>query len=215
MKLNKLPKMVILKPFASIPKITESRTFKVIKYSAYTIIAVAMIVSVMYLNIIREQVLFLQKPVATAEQTDVLVINETATIIARDGNLPLAVAKKYAVWVYEAAAKYAVDPILLVAVMATESKFDYKAVSPAGPIGLFQITAFWHKDKTTSAQLFDPHHNILVGAQIIKQYKDMSSSTTETLLRYNGSLGEAPSYALKVLNTKKRYDTEIMKAVAL
>lgn len=215
MKINKLPKMVILKPFASIPKITESRTFKVIKYSAYTILAVALLAFVMYLNVIRDQVQYLQKPVATAEQTEVLVINQTASIIARDGNLPLNVAKKYAIWVYEAAAKYAVDPILLVAVMATESRFDYKAVSPSGPIGLFQIAAFWHKDKTTSAQLFDPHHNIFVGAQIIKEYAAQSSSTTETLLRYNGSLGEAPNYALKVLNTKKRYDNEIMKAVAL
>jgi soluble lytic murein transglycosylase-like protein len=165
MKLNKLPKMVILKPFASIPKITESRTFKVIKYSAYAIIAVALLASVMYLNVIREQVLFLQKPVATAEQTEVLVINQTATMIARDGNLPLAVAKKYAIWVYEAAAKYAVDPILLVAVMATESKFDYKAVSPSGPIGLFQIhpssclthiTTFLLEHRSSKSMLLNP-----------------------------------------------------------
>ena len=215
MKLKKLPNMVISKPFASIPKIRESKTFKVIKYSTYAILAVALLASVMYLNVMRDQNLQLQKPTATAEQVEVLVINQTATMIARDGNLPLAVAKKYAIWVYEAAAKYAVDPILLVAVMATESKFDYKAVSPMGPVGLFQIAAFWHKDKTTPAQLFDPHHNILVGAQIIKEYSAQSSSTTETLLRYNGSLGEAPHYALKVLNTKKRYDNEIMKAMAL
>lgn len=207
--------MVISKPFASIPKIRESKTFKILKYSTYAILAVALLASVMYLNVIRDQNLRLQKPTATAEQVEVLVINQTATMIARDGNLPLDVAKKYALWVYEAAAKYAVDPTLLVAVMATESKFDYKAVSPTGPIGLFQIAAFWHKDKTTSAQLFDPHHNIDVGAQIIKEYAGKSSSTTETLLRYNGSLGEAPNYALKVLNTKKRYDNEIMKAMAL
>jgi hypothetical protein len=41
----------------------------------------------------------------------------------------------------------------------------------------------------------------------------MSKSTIETLLRYNGSLGQAPNYAIKVLNKKKKYDNEIMKAV--
>jgi hypothetical protein len=216
MKINKLPKMVILKPFASIPKIMESQTFKVIKYTTYVLIAIVLLGSVMYLNVIRDQTLYLQnKPVAEAPQDTGTVLEKTTAIIVRDGLVPVAVAKKYAVWIYEAAAKYSVDPVLMLSVMYTESKFNYKATSPTGPIGLFQIAASMHKDKTTATALFDPHNNIDVGAQILSEYRNLSKSTVETLLRYNGTLGEAPDYAYKVLNIKKRYDNEILKAVAL
>jgi soluble lytic murein transglycosylase-like protein len=214
MKFIELPKKVVLEPSTSSIKTPENKTFKVFKYSILTVITIALLTAVMYLNVVREQTLFLQnKPIASSVETDVLIFSKTAAIIARDGNLPLAVAKKYAVWVYDAAAEHAVDPILLIAVMAIESKFNYKAVSPTGPIGLFQVAASWHKDKTTRAQLFDPRHNIFVGAQILKEYANLSNSTLETLLRYNGSLGQAPNYAIKVLNKKKKYDNEIMKAV--
>jgi soluble lytic murein transglycosylase-like protein len=207
--------MVVSEPFAFFTKILENKTFKFFKYSVLTVITIALLTVVMYLNVVREQNLYIQnKTHVSAEiETEMLIFSKTAAIIARDGNLPLAVAKKYAVWVYDAAAEHAVDPILLIAVMAIESKFNYKAVSPSGPIGLFQIAASWHKDKTTRAQLFDPRHNIFVGAQILKEYANMSKSTIETLLRYNGSLGQAPNYAIKVLNKKKKYDNEIMKAV--
>lgn len=216
MKLNKLPSMVILKPFASIPKITESKTFKIFKYSLYVLFAIALLVGVMYLNVIRDQMLYLQnKPVAEAVQSEGLLLDKTASIIARDGAIPFEVAKKYSIWIYEAAAKYSLDPVLLLSVMYTESGFNYKATSPTGPIGLFQIAASQHKDKTTSAALFDPYNNIMVGAQIIREYTDRSKNTVETLLRYNGSLGQAPEYATKVIKTKTRYDNEILKAVAL
>jgi hypothetical protein len=216
MKINKIPYMVIKKPFASIPKITESKTFKVIKYSTYAVLATSLLLGVMYLNIIQDQTLYLQnKTVIETPHDSGAVLEKTASIIARDGALPITVAKKYAVWIYEAAAKYSIDPVLMLSVMYTESKFNYKATSPNGPIGLFQIAASMHKDKTTVTALFDPYNNINVGAQILSEYRTLSNSTVETLLRYNGSLGQAPSYANKVLNIKQKYDSEIMKAITM
>jgi len=142
-----------------------------------------------------------------------VVLDAAADIIKRDGKLPLKVAKKYALWIYEAGAKYNVDPLLILSVMAIESGFKYNAISPTGPIGLLQIAASWHRDKTTSVALFDPKHNINVGTQILREYSDKSMTDVETLLRYNGSLGKAPVYAVKVLSKKNKYETEIMDAV--
>ena len=216
MKSNKLPSLATMKPFASILKITENKFFQFFKYAMYVVIAMSLLFGVMYLNIIRDQTLYLQnKQTVETPQDTGTVLEKTTDIIIRDGSVTPAVAKKYAIWIYEAAAKYSIDPVLMLSVMYAESRFNYKATSLTGPIGLFQIAASQHKDKTTATALFDPHNNINVGAQILSEYRNLSKSTVETLLRYNGSLGESPDYAYKVLNIKKRYDTEIMKAVAL
>lgn len=220
MKYNKLPNLRILRPFSTNPEIKPKSNkllmfFKILV--AYLLVAAIAIggylVIVQYdqANIINQKVkLETQKGLAGEPG---IVIDATADIIKRDGNVPLAVAKKYATWIYESGAKYSVDPLLILAVMAVESKFDYKAISPTGPIGLLQIAYSWHKEKTTQAGLFDPKNNINVGTQIIKEYADRSSTEVETLLRYNGSLGQSTQYAVKVLNNKRKYSNEIMDAV--
>lgn len=143
-----------------------------------------------------------------------VVVDATTSIIMRDGKIPENVAKRYAVWVYEAAFKYNVDPLLILSVMRVESQFDYKVISSGGAIGLLQVIHSWHAEKTTKVGLFDPKNNIEVGARILKEYAGRSHSDVETLLRYNGSLGQAPVYAVKVLGYKKRYEEEIYNAVA-
>ncbi len=196
--------------------VKNRNSFKWVKYSVYVILAAALLVSVTYLNIIKEQVFYLQnKPEATSVHQETLLLNKTASIISRDGSLPFAVAKKYAIWTYEAAAKHSIDPILLLSIMKIESRFNYKSISPTGPIGLFQIAYSYHKEKATRAALFDPKTNIMVGAQIVREYSDLSRNQVETLLRYSGSLGQSTSYATKVIKTKYKYDQEIMKALSL
>lgn len=148
-------------------------------------------------------------------QSDSVLIRATASIISREGKIPEKAATSYAMWIYEAGANHAVDPILILSVMQVESRFDYKAVSPTGPIGLLQVAWSWHKEKSSKADLFDPKTNITVGAQILREYRNMSKSEIESLLRYNGSLGtEAPTYAVKVLQFKSKYEKEILTAVA-
>ena len=144
-----------------------------------------------------------------------MVVSATSKIITREGSIPAPIAQKYAVWVYESAAQYGVDPILVLAVMSVESQFNYRAISPTGPIGLLQVAWSWHKEKSSKDALFDPKTNIKVGTQILKEYRDMSSTEVESLLRYNGSLGsESPKYAIKVLQIKSKFEKEILTAVA-
>lgn len=195
-------------------QIIENSIFKVIKYTVYAALALALVGAVAYLNVIKTNPP-IYPPFQSAVNNEGLIFDKTAAIIARDGKIPLTLAKKYSTWIYEAAAKYSLDPTLLLAVIYNESKFNYKAVSPTGPIGLFQIAASHHKEKTTRAALFDPYNNIMVGAWILREYSDLSKNTTNALLRYNGSLGQTTTYAIKVISTKHKYDNEIMKAIAI
>lgn len=143
-----------------------------------------------------------------------IVIDTTTNIIVREGKVPVELAKKYAVWIYEASMKHRVDPVTILAIMSNESKFNYKAVSPTGPIGLMQVAASWHKDKVGApAELFDPKKNIDVGAQIIAEYGSRTNNEAEMLVRYNAQPGYAPVYAMKVLATKRKYDNEITEAI--
>ena len=194
-------------------------TFKKIMKSFLLALVIGLIAVACYIvKIVHTQNVHLQQQTHLMSQnprSDSVLIQTTADIISREGNIPKQTATSYAMWIYEAGAVYAVDPILILSVMQVESKFDYKAISPTGPIGLLQVAWSWHKEKTTKAELFDPKTNIIVGTQILREYKNLSKSEIETLLRYNGSLGAAPVYAVKVLGFKKKYETEIMKAVAL
>lgn len=78
-------------------------------------------------------------------------------------------------WLREAARLHAVDAELLKAVIAVESGFNAKAVSPRGAIGLMQITpdtADRYATRTESAQpaaqrLLDARTNIHTGARLL------------------------------------------------
>jgi len=78
-------------------------------------------------------------------------------------------------WLREAAQASGVDMELLKAVIAVESGFNAKAVSPRGAIGLMQLlprSADVHAtavEKKTPAQkrLLDPRTNILIGARML------------------------------------------------
>lgn len=173
------------------------------------------LIALLYLNIKHEQTILLSQKLSleSVQSTPNTVLDTTKKIIAREGNLDSNTAKQYANWIFEYATKYAVDPILILSVVSVESRFDYKVTS-AGAIGLMQIIPAYHKDKTNPSELFDPKKNIQVGTQILKEYSDNSKSTLETLLRYNGSLGAAPNYALKVMKVKLKFESEIFKAIS-
>jgi soluble lytic murein transglycosylase-like protein len=109
--------------------------------------------------------------------------------------------------------KQGLQPELILAVIAVESKFKEKAVSPAGARGLMQVLASAHSKKVKKIgglpALYDPRKNISLGTHILAQYKDVSNGNIRrTLLRYNGSLGKAKSrYPDKVMRVYKQMKT--------
>jgi len=105
------------------------------------------------------------------------------------------------------------QPELILAVIAVESRFKEKAVSPAGARGLMQVLARAHPKKVKNLgglpALYDPRKNIKLGTHILAQYKDVSNGNIRrTLLRYNGSLGKSKSrYPDKVMRVYKQMKT--------
>jgi soluble lytic murein transglycosylase-like protein len=101
------------------------------------------------------------------------------------------------------------DPLLIIAVIAVESRFNPIAESVAGAKGLMQIIPRYHADKFQEfggeKAVFDPETNILVGAQILKEYLRRTGNLSMALQMYNGALNDdQDSYTNKVMNEKQR-----------
>lgn len=116
---------------------------------------------------------------------------------------------------YLTAKEINLDPLLILAVMAIESRFNPFAESPVGAQGLMQVMSKVHHDKFaemggTQAAL-NPVANIRVGSLILKEYVSRGGSVEAGLKRYVGAAGMASDdgYGAKVLG---EYDR--LKAVA-
>lgn len=107
-----------------------------------------------------------------------------------------------------------VDPLLLIAVMAIESRFNPFAESSMGAQGLMQVMPTVHKDKLQEGEdrsaFLDPETNIRVGALVLKESISRAGSVMGGLQRYNGSPDDpAQSYANKVMAEKQRLSQAI------
>jgi soluble lytic murein transglycosylase-like protein len=107
------------------------------------------------------------------------------------------------------------DPLLILAVMAIESRFNPFAESAVGAQGLMQVMSKVHHEKFaemggTQAAL-NPVANIRVGSLILKEYVSRSGSIEAGLKRYvgAGAMDSDDGYGAKVLG---EYDR--LKAVA-
>jgi len=102
-----------------------------------------------------------------------------------------------------------IDPLLVLAVIAVESRFNPIAESLAGAKGLMQVMPEYHEDKLQehggSSAVLNPMTNILVGTRILEQYIRRTGSLEAGLQRYNGAPADASGqYAQKVLAERER-----------
>lgn len=101
------------------------------------------------------------------------------------------------------------DPLLIMAIIAVESRYNPIAESVAGAKGLMQIIPKYHTDKLDEfggeKAIFDPATNILVGSQILKEYLARTGNLGMALQMYAGALNdEQDVYTSKVLGEKQR-----------
>ena len=105
-----------------------------------------------------------------------------------------------------------VDPLLLLAIIATESRFNpYAGGQVGGPTGLMQIMMSVHRDKFTKlgrgeTMVFNPVANIRVGAFILAYCIRTRGSVAGGLLCYCGASGPNADggYTKKVLSERRR-----------
>ncbi|QIE27368.1 Transglycosylase SLT domain protein (plasmid) [Caballeronia sp. SBC1] len=122
------------------------------------------------------------------------VARQEATLIARA--------------VISAANEYAMSPVLLLAVIATESGFDRQAVSVAGAKGLMQILPAAHPQVFASGNdLTEPAENVRVGSSILREYLDASGGDLGVALkRYSGG---GKGYAQRVAFRMRQFSASL------
>ncbi len=110
------------------------------------------------------------------------------------------------------------DPLLILAVIAIESRFNPIAESDYGARGLMQVVPRFHLEKLAlhggTATLLEPHTNVLVGAQILDEYIERAGSLEAGLQLYNGALEDpARAYAQRVLAERERL-TQVLRSAS-
>lgn len=102
------------------------------------------------------------------------------------------------------------DPLLLVAVIAIESRFNPFSQSPMGAQGLMQIIPRYHLDKipanASEKPFLDPFTNVRIGAQILQEAV-LRHGLMQGLQFYGGAIDDdEQAYANKVLAEKSRLE---------
>ena len=110
---------------------------------------------------------------------------------------------------HEAGNRTGVDPLLILAVISVESRFNPIAESVMGAKGLMQVIPKYHLDKLDAVggegAVFDPVTNILVGARILKDAMRRGGGLMPGLQLYNGAFSDdSQQYAQKVVAEKQR-----------
>ncbi len=174
-------------------------------------------------------------PLLTADPTSVSVVAEgpiasggietpiereqraVTDYIARRYRVSEAAVSGYVAAAYRAGDQYSVDPLLILAVMAVESRYNPVAESGVGAKGLMQVMPQFHAEKLAGRggeeALLEPEVNIEVGAQILREYQRRFRDTEMALQMYAGAVDEPNSqYASKVFAEKARLEVLRQKA---
>jgi soluble lytic murein transglycosylase-like protein len=101
--------------------------------------------------------------------------------------------------------------VLILAVMAIESRYNPVAESVMGAKGLMQVIPRFHLEKLSDhggeEKLLDPEVNIDVGAQILREYYRRLRDEELALQMYAGAFDEPTSqYASKVFAERARLE---------
>lgn len=108
------------------------------------------------------------------------------------------------------ASELRIDPLLVLAVIDVESSFDRFAQSLRGAQGLMQIHIPAHADRLEAFggidAAFDPHVNIRVGAELLRDHLLREGSTEAALKAYVGAARRSHDggYGARVLRVRER-----------
>lgn len=107
--------------------------------------------------------------------------------------------------------RWGVDPTLMIAIMAKESRFEVNTISATNDYGLMQINAC-HKASLEAdygiTNLLDPYQNIKAGAIMLGSLSSEYSGTEQIAMAYNLGEGGAKSAFAKGI-----YSTNYSRAV--
>ena len=110
---------------------------------------------------------------------------------------------------HRAAREVGLDPLLVLAVISVESRFNPIAESVMGARGLMQIIPKYHPAKLAQyggeQALWDPESNIELGARILQEYVYRTGTLEGGLQFYNGAFSDgSATYARRVMVERSR-----------
>jgi soluble lytic murein transglycosylase-like protein len=122
-------------------------------------------------------------------------------------------------------AGYGFDPLLVLAVIDIESKFQYRAVSPAGARGIMQILPYVAKSLVEKVELHQPSYksfrpeflddpalNIKLGVYYLHDLKKHFRNLTHTLIAYNMGPTETKNRLENDIELSENYATLVLAA---
>jgi hypothetical protein len=140
--------------------------------------------------------------------------NRVAACISKRYKITSDAALKITQLAEEVAAKHELDPNLILAIIANESKFHPLLVSPVGALGLMQIMPNVHKRKLAAYggenAALNPEVNMMIGATIISSFIRQTGSLEGGLAMYVGaSFDTSHPYVYKV-----KYELDVFRDCA-
>jgi soluble lytic murein transglycosylase-like protein len=120
---------------------------------------------------------------------------------------------------HRAAQTVGLDPLLVLAVISVESRFNPIAESVMGAKGLMQIIPKYHRAKLLEhggdEAVFDPESNIVVGTRILQEYIYRTGTQEAGLQSYNGASRDGSAqYAQKVMAERDRLEQVVRGALS-
>lgn len=140
--------------------------------------------------------------------------NRVAACISKRYKITNDAARKITQLAEQVASPHGLDPNLILAIIANESKFHPLLVSPVGALGLMQIMPNVHKRKLAAYggenAALNPEVNMIVGATIISSFIRTTGSVESGLAMYVGAgYDTSHPYVYKV-----KYEMEVFRDCA-
>ena len=139
-----------------------------------------------------------------------------AEFLARRFRVAEEAVARFVTSAYRTGAELRVDPLLILAVIAVESRYNPVAESAVGARGLMQVIPKFHMDKVEPLGgqdvLLEPEANIRIGTQILREYLRRFGETETALQMYAGAFDDASSgYSSKVLAERARIEQMLVR----
>jgi soluble lytic murein transglycosylase-like protein len=136
---------------------------------------------------------------------------QLATIVARRYSVAQDAAFDVVRVAFREGQRYGLDPMLILAVIAVESRFNPDAESEQGAMGLMQVVPRFHPEKIAAlgmSSVLLPEANIALGTRILRDaIRRGGSDVAAGLQLYNGAVtDETQAYANRVLTERKRIE---------
>lgn len=159
----------------------------------------------------------MQEAASEPESAEALEQRTVAAFISRRYRVADEASRAFVQAAYREAGEHALDPLLILAVVAIESRFNPVAESSMGAMGLMQVIPRFHPEKVEphggDQALLDPEINIQVGALILREYLGRFGELEPALQKYAGAFDEPTAqYTAKVLAERARLQRVVPRA---